>query len=82
MLFLKLLLKFSSFIIIILLFITLLFSSKDKDVCLDTGFCKEGLEVNTRGYTIIINEQTCKANEGIWITKKKICNFKTNNRKK
>lgn len=48
----------------------------DKDVCLDSGICKEGFVLNTEeGQQIIVNKQSCIKNKGIWNDKKKFCNF-------
>ena len=54
----------------------ILLTMKDQDVCLDTGLCKEGLELNTENGIITINDQTCKENNGIWIAEKQVCCFK------
>lgn len=48
----------------------------DQDTCLDISICKEGLPLNVEGKKITINEQTCKENEGIWYSDKKVCRFK------
>lgn len=70
-------------IIFIYMLITCLFTIKlariffdDKDVCLDTGFCKEGINVNIKGIRIVVNEQSCVDNFGIWDSDKKVCRFK------
>lgn len=66
---------FVSFIILILLFIGKL-TTDDIDVCLDTGCCKEGLLLNTQSGQIIVNQENCIKNNGIWVSNKKYCNFK------
>ncbi|MDO5438237.1 MAG: hypothetical protein Q4F80_08590 [bacterium] len=48
----------------------------DKDACLDSGYCKEGLSLNTANGRIIINEENCKQENGTWIDKKRVCQFK------
>lgn len=57
------------------MFIVLLIND-DTDACLDSGYCKEGLPLNVQGKEIIINEQTCKDNNGMWHSDKKACQFK------
>lgn len=47
-----------------------------QDACLDSGYCKEGLPLNIEGKKIIVNEQTCLENNGIWYSNKKVCHFK------
>ena len=64
-------------LIILLPFILLyLYLTDDMDTCLDVGYCKEGLPLNVEGKEIIITEQTCKDNNGIWYSDKKVCQFK------
>ena len=66
---------FISFIIVLsILFLANLYD--DKDTCLDTGFCKEGLTLNTDSGQIVINETTCKKEHGFWNNKKRACQFK------
>lgn len=48
----------------------------DKDACLDSGYCKEGLSLNTANGQIIINEENCKQENGTWIDKKRVCQLK------
>lgn len=73
---LKILLIILGLIFIIILLSMILLTMKDQDVCLDTGLCKEGLELNTENGIITINDQTCKENNGIWIVEKQVCCFK------
>ena len=47
----------------------------DKDSCLDTGICKQGLEVNTEYGLIKINKETCTQYNWQWIEEYKICNI-------
>lgn len=67
------LLAFSVIAIFAFLFI---FVYDDIDACLDSGFCKEGLTLNTEHGQIIVNEKTCKEENGTWIEKRKTCQFK------
>lgn len=54
-----------------------LFFWDDKDVCLDSGWCKEGMEINNENGCFIINKKSCIENGGIWKSDKKICHFKS-----
>ncbi len=66
----------SLFIIVAtVLFILYLHIYDAKDACLDLGFCKEGLILNTENGQIVINEKTCKQENGVWDNKKKVCRF-------
>ena len=47
----------------------------EKDFCLDTGCCKEGLVLNTEKGKIVVNEITCKENNGTWDSKHRRCQF-------
>jgi len=47
----------------------------DKDTCLDTSICKEGLEINTEYGLIKINKENCLKYGWIWNDKKKSCNL-------
>lgn len=62
--------------VIVILCLIIFLTSSDKDVCLDTGFCKAGLELNTGKGNIIVNQQTCIENDGIWNNEKNVCKFK------
>ena len=46
------------------------------DVCLDSGFCAENLEVNTVHGLIKINKENCLKYNWKWDEKKKHCNIK------
>ena len=48
----------------VILFVNYLFD--DLDFCLDTGYCKEGLTLNTEKGKIIVNKETCSDHDGIW----------------
>lgn len=74
--FLKILLIILGLIFIVILLSMILLTMNDQDVCLDIGFCKAGLELNTSNGIITVNEQTCKENNGFWIAEKQVCCFK------
>lgn len=61
--------------VLIVIVITIIFYNP-QDACLDSGYCKKGLPLNIEGKKIIVNEQTCKENNGIWYQDKKVCHFK------
>lgn len=46
----------------------------DKDICLDTGICKEGLEVNTNHGLVTINKENCIKYNWLWNEEKRYCN--------
>ena len=49
----------------------------DKDTCLDTGVCKEGLTLRMNdGQEIVINKDTCKRYNGEWRKNRKDCILK------
>lgn len=52
------------------------FVRDDLDFCLDTLICAEGLVLNVGDKTIIINEQTCSAQSGIWDEANKECDLR------
>jgi len=62
--------------VIITLFYIIKYIANDVDFCLDTGYCKEGLSLNTEFGQIIVNQENCINNSGIWISNKKYCKFK------
>lgn len=72
--------KLNLFIILILwiIFNRLPFINKvfDKDTCLDSSICKEGLEINTEYGLIKINKNNCLKYGWIWDEKRKRCNMK------
>ena len=73
----KLLLCFLILIILCpIMFILLCFVAyllDDKDFCLDTGVCKENLQLNTEYGLITINEETCKKYNWKWDSKRRYC---------
>ena len=50
-------------------------SAFKKDLCLDIGYCKEGLTINIEGKQITVNKETCIENKGHWIEDKHCCRF-------
>lgn len=46
----------------------------DKDICLDCGICKEGLELNTNYGLVTINKENCMKYNWLWNEEKKYCN--------
>ncbi|GBF23358.1 hypothetical protein tpqmel_0762 [Candidatus Gastranaerophilus sp. (ex Termes propinquus)] len=48
----------------------------DKDSCLDTGVCKEGLEINTEYGKIKINKENCLKYGFAWDEKRKWCDVR------
>ena len=47
----------------------------NKDTCLDTSICKEGLEINTEYGLVKINKENCLKYNWFWNDKKKSCNL-------
>ena len=48
----------------------------DQDFCLDTGYCKEGLKINTERGKITINKENCLKYNWKWDEKNKSCNLR------
>ena len=63
-------------IFIIAAFFTYL--NDDLDFCLDTGICKENLQLNTEYGLITINEETCNKYNWKWDAKRRYCKIKNN----
>ena len=63
----KIILFTAIFIPTILFILYAIFVKDDKDICLDIGSCNAGMEVNVEGKKIIVNEISCKENNGKWI---------------
>lgn len=71
--------KLLTFICLSIFFVSLFFAIKNEineDICLDTGYCAAGLELKVNEKTIIIDENSCLVNNGIWNQNKKLCVFK------
>lgn len=47
----------------------------DADFCHDSGYCKEGLPLNTEIGLIVISEETCKLTKGVWLQEKRMCKY-------
>lgn len=43
------------------------------DICLDTGYCKEGLKVNTEYGDVVISKKACKEHNWVWRSKCRDC---------
>ena len=50
----------------------------NKDTCLDIGYCKQGLKINTESGLIEINKENCKKHNWQWDEKSKSCYIKQN----
>lgn len=70
-----------SVIIITLIFCILLviYFFDNKDACLDTGICKDGLKINTEYGLIKINKENCLKYNWKWEDKSKYCNMRNDN---
>ena len=73
---LKLILKILISLIILICLILIILIDIDKDTCLDSSFCKEGLEINTEYGLVKINKENCLKYNWFWDDKKKNCNLK------
>ena len=71
---LLILITLCSIIFIIVAFLAYL--TDDLDFCLDTGNCKENLQINTEYGLITINEKNCKKYNWKWNSKKHYCQIK------
>lgn len=52
-------------------------SGQRSDICLDTGWCKEGYVFDScppDGRPCVINKETCEKDGGLWYADRKICN--------
>lgn len=48
----------------------------EKDFCMDTGICKDGMNVNTKYGKIIIDKENCIKHKWIWNEEKSFCKIK------
>ena len=62
--------------IILVLLYAIKYFINDADFCLDTGYCKEGMSLNTEYGQIVVNQESCIKHNGEWILNKKYCKFK------
>lgn len=66
---------FLSLLTFVVLTITILtITTEDKDICLDSGICKEGLEVNTNYGLVKISKEKCIKYNWLWNEEKRYCN--------
>lgn len=67
-----------NFLILFILILGIFYVIKDdKDICLDSGICKEGLDVNTQYGTITITKENCIKYNWFWNDEKRICKVET-----
>ena len=59
---------------IFIIFVFFNYLTDDLDFCLDTGSCKENLQINTEYGLITINEETCIKYHWKWDVKRRYCN--------
>lgn len=63
-----------SFLILFILIFGVFYVSKDdKDICLDSGICREGLIINTQYGEISINKENCIKYNWLWNNEKRFC---------
>ena len=69
-----------SFIVIALLIVLCsyknLLTTIERDSCLDTSICKQGLEVNTNHGLVEINYENCLKYDWKWIEETKSCDMR------
>ncbi len=67
-----------SFLILFILIFGVFYVIKDdKDICLDSGICKEGLDVNTQNGEITINKEICIKYNWLWNDEKRFCKIES-----
>ena len=49
----------------------------DKDICLDSGICREGLIINTQYREISINKENCIKYNWLWNDEKRFCKIES-----
>ena len=63
-----------SFLILFILIFGVFYVIKDdKDICLDSGICREGLIINTQYGEISINKENCIKYNWLWNNEKRFC---------
>lgn len=63
-----------SFLILFILVFGVFYVIKDdKDICLDSGICREGLIINTQYGEISINKENCIKYNWLWNNEKRFC---------
>ena len=65
-----------SIVIILVIFFICFVLFDDKDFCLDTGYCKTGLKIQTEFGLVEINKENCLNHNWQWDDKNKYCNIK------
>lgn len=67
-----------SFLILFILILGIFYVIKDdKDICLDSGICREGLIINTQYGKITINKENCIKYNWLWNDEKRFCKIKS-----
>ena len=66
-----------TFILCVLLII---YFFDNKDACLDTNICKDGLKVNTEYGLVKINKENCLKYNWKWDDKSKYCDMRNDNK--
>lgn len=67
-----------SFLILFILIFGVFYVIKDdKDICLDSGICIEGLIINTQYGEISINKENCIKYNWLWNDEKRFCKIES-----
>ena len=67
-----------SFLILFILIFGVFYVIKDdKDICLDSGICREGLIINTQYGEISINKENCIKYNWLWNDEKQFCKIES-----
>lgn len=67
-----------SFLILFILIFGVFYVIKDdKDICLDSGICREGLIINTQYGEISINKENCIKYNWLWNNEKRFCKIES-----
>ena len=67
-----------SFLILFILIFGVFYVIKvDKDICLDSGICREGLIINTQYREISINKENCIKYNWLWNDEKRFCKIES-----
>ena len=67
----------SFLILFILIFGVFYVIKEDKDICLDSGICREGLIINTQYGEISINKENCIKYNWLWNDEKRFCKIES-----
>ena len=67
----------SFLILFILIFGVFYVIKNDKDICLDSGICREGLIINTQYGEISINKENCIKYNWLWNDEKRFCKIES-----